>query len=69
VTGEQRSSKPAALFRVAAPRSLSSEGGDGEDQALTVALPAGLLRRLWFASAGLGLALVVIAVLIVRMSR
>lgn len=64
-----RSSEPASIFLEQAPHSLSDTGDDEDDRAAAVALPAGLLRRLWFAVALLGLALVVIAVQIAQMPR
>jgi hypothetical protein len=44
-------------------------GDDGGGQASAVALPAGLLHRLWLAAVGLGLALLAAATTIVRLSR
>ena len=58
-----RPSEPGSIFLERALRS----GED--DQAAAEALPAGLLRRLWFAVIVLGLALLVIAVQVAQMPR
>jgi hypothetical protein len=69
VSSGPRPSEPAAIFREEALRSLSDPGADGDGDGSAMAQPAGPLRQLWIAAAGLSLALLVITVRIVQMSR
>jgi hypothetical protein len=60
---------PAAIFREKAWRSLSDPDDDEQDVTSAVALPAGLLRRLWIAATVLGLMLAPVAARIAQVSR
>ncbi|MGF7235896.1 MAG: hypothetical protein ACQSGP_13180 [Frankia sp.] len=69
MTSRPRPPEPAAIFREEALRWLSDRDHERDDEASAVALPAGLLRRLWIAATVLGLPLLAVAVRIAQISR